>query len=649
MTSADSDSDIDAARGFDKDELATCVRVLTLLGGGASARGGGGADANDGEKGGTADDASTAGVHPLFHHKAHKQLRVALQPLLTTIAGQLGSFGRDPAAYKDAKQAKKDRNRRIMMERAADRDAKDKTRMRAERLARLAALERGHGEVLALGEAGRASDVGDVNGDVNGDVDGNGDGVEPREKAPSVPLVPDGTCSGTFHDDPLHANGGGDGTGGGDGEEETRMLNIPRQCYVCKRRYRRLHEFYGSMCPECAGVNWRKRTQTADLRGRVALVTGARVKIGYRIALKLLRCGAAVVATTRFPVDARGRFEKEPDAGDWLDRLTVVAMDLRDLPGLERLCAHLASALPRLDVVVINACQTVRRPPAYYRHLLEAEAEGARRYLGSGGWRASGLLAGVGVGVEGDGDAGVEGEAHAAGGWGENGVGLYKGAGWMAPSAAASQLELIETDSTAGAKQFPAGVLDVNGQQVDLRDKHSWTMRLGEVETPELLEVLAVNAAAPFVLNGKLRALMEQTAAMGPGENADGAPGRAFVINVSAMEGKFYRYKTANHPHTNMAKAALNMMTATAAADYAASGIYMNAVDTGWINDENPLGTAARIAKQHSFQTPIDEEDAAARCVAPVLEGIDEMLRLGKDAPVPPFGKFFKDYRESEW
>ncbi|ACO70565.1 predicted protein [Micromonas commoda] len=399
------------------------------------------------------------------------------------------------------------------------------------------------------------------------------------------------------------------------------MLNIPRQCYVCKCRYRRLHSFYGSMCPECAGVNWRKRTQTADLRGRVALVTGARVKIGYRIALKLLRCGAAVVATTRFPVDARGRFEKEPDAKDWLHRLTVVAMDLRDLPGLERLCAHLASALPRLDVIVNNACQTVRRPPAYYRHLLEAEAEGARRYLGSSRWRASGLLAGVGAG----------------------------GAGWMAPSAAASQLELIETDSIAGAKQFPAGVLDVNGQQVDLRDKHSWTMRLGEVETPELLEVLAVNAAAPFVLNGKLRALMEQTAAMGPGENADGAPGRAFVINVSAMEGKFYRYKTANHPHTNMAKAALNMMTATAAADYAASGIYMNAVDTGWINDENPLGTAARIAKQHSFQTPIDEEDAAARCVAPVLEGIDEMLRLGKDAPVPPFGKFFKDYRESEW
>jgi NAD(P)-dependent dehydrogenase (short-subunit alcohol dehydrogenase family) len=108
------------------------------------------------------------------------------------------------------------------------------------------------------------------------------------------------------------------------------------------------------------------------------------------------------------------------------------------------------------------------------------------------------------------------------------------------------------------------------------------------------------------------------------------------------MEGKFYRYKTPNHPHTNMAKAALNMMTATSAADYANDNVYMNAVDTGWINDENPMHVAARIAKEHEFQTPIDEEDAAARCVAPILEGV-------RDAAEPPFGKFFKDYAESEW
>ena len=147
----------------------------------------------------------------------------------------------------------------------------------------------------------------------------------------------------------------------------------------------------------------------------------------------------------------------------------------------------------------------------------------------------------------------------------------------------------------------------------------------------------AINAMAPFVLNARLTTLLEKSAAM------DGNSKRAaFIVNVSAMEGKFYRYKTPNHPHTNMAKAALNMMTATSAADYANDNVYMNAVDTGWINDENPMHVAARIAKEHEFQTPIDEEDAAARCVAPILEGV-------RDAAEPPFGKFFKDYAESEW
>ena len=249
------------------------------------------------------------------------------------------------------------------------------------------------------------------------------------------------------------------------------------------------------------------------------------------------------------------------------------------------------------------------------------------------------------------------------GGWRDGDADVMRGAGWMAPSAAASQLSVLPgdaLDASTAAKHFPAGALDVNGQQVDLRMKHSWTMKLGEVETPELLEVLAVNAAAPFVLNGKLRALMARTAAMGRRDvdsdqeraAADGdggecggepADARAFIVNVSAMEGKFYRHKTANHQHTNMAKAALNMMTATAAADYAADRIYMNSVDTGWINDENPLETAARIARDHAFQTPIDEEDAAARCLAPVIEG------CVPGSGTPPFGKFFKDYRESEW
>lgn len=212
----------------------------------------------------------------------------------------------------------------------------------------------------------------------------------------------------------------------------------------------------------------------------------------------------------------------------------------------------------------------------------------------------------------------------------------------MAPSAAMSQLQLLESDKDGSTKHFPEGALDINGQQVDLRTQNSWTMRLGEVETPELLEVLAVNAAAPFVLNGKLRPLMARTVARDKENGVEYPAG--FIVNVSAMEGKFYRYKTPNHPHTNMAKAALNMMTATSAQDYATEGIYVCSIDTGWINLEQPLEDAARVTAE-GFQTPIDEEDAAARVLATVFEGYAEPPEVWP----PPYGKFYKDYRESEW
>jgi NAD(P)-dependent dehydrogenase (short-subunit alcohol dehydrogenase family) len=181
--------------------------------------------------------------------------------------------------------------------------------------------------------------------------------------------------------------------------------------------------------------------------------------------------------------------------------------------------------------------------------------------------------------------------------------------------------------------------MDVNGTQIDLRGKNSWLLTLGEVSTPEVVEVLAVNTVAPTVLNARLKALMVRT------RDADAAEGRAdagrYIVNVSAMEGKFYRHKNANHPHTNMAKAALNMMTRTSGADYAKAGIYMNSVDTGWINDENPLLSAARISEENNFQTPIDEIDAASRVLDPLVSGVNGEAKL--------FGKFLKDYVESEW
>ena len=144
---------------------------------------------------------------------------------------------------------------------------------------------------------------------------------------------------------------------------------------MCKAEYRQLHAFYDALCPTCAALNYEKRFQTADLHGRVALVTGARVKIGYHAALKLLRAGATVVATTRFPHDAARRYAAEPDFADWRDRLHVHGLDLRHSPSVEIFCSQLGRELARLDLLVNNACQTVRRPPGFYEHLVAFEEQ----------------------------------------------------------------------------------------------------------------------------------------------------------------------------------------------------------------------------------------------------------------------------------
>ena len=163
-----------------------------------------------------------------------------------------------------------------------------------------------------------------------------------------------------------HAHGRDGGAGGPE-------LTEPRKCYVCKAEYRRLHPFYDQLCRACGEENHARRVATADLRGRVALVTGARVKIGYQAALLLLRAGCRVVALTRFPRDAAARYAREPDFEAWRERLAIYGVDLRHTPSVELLCRRLDTTLPRLDLQLHNACQTVRRPPGFYAHLLSAE------------------------------------------------------------------------------------------------------------------------------------------------------------------------------------------------------------------------------------------------------------------------------------
>jgi len=396
-------------------------------------------------------------------------------------------------------------------------------------------------------------------------------------------------------------------------------LNAPRKCYVCKEPYRTLHAFYDQLCPACGDENFARRTATADLRGRVALVTGARVKIGYQAAILLLRAGCRVVACTRFPRDAAARYAREPDFESWRDRLSIYGVDLRHTPSVELLCHHLDRALPRLDFQLHNACQTVRRPPGFYAHLVEREQLPAaavppeqRRLL-----------------------EGYEALRAAAGARGAAGV-----ASPALLSQAASAADLL-LPGQRGVEIFPAGVLDQDLQQVDLRTHNSWRLGLAEVPTLELLEVLLVNATAPFVMAARLKPLMLRERAAPPGTATSGDPAK-HVVMVSAMEGQFYRaHKTDRHPHTNMAKAALNMIVRTSAADYLRDAIHLNAVDTGWVTDEDPAQLAARKVEEHAFSPPLDVVDGAARIVAPIVDG----FRSGRHEA----GLFFKDYRPAAW
>jgi NAD(P)-dependent dehydrogenase (short-subunit alcohol dehydrogenase family) len=356
-----------------------------------------------------------------------------------------------------------------------------------------------------------------------------------------------------------------------------------RRCYVCLAPYRVLDAEYHALCPDCAAENVAHRFARCDLSGRRAVVTGGRTKIGFHTTLKLLRDGAEVLVTTRFPRDTARRYAAVPDAARWLPRLWVHGVDFLDLPGVLRLIDAIGERWRHLDILVNNAAQTVHRPPGYHREVRAAEREA------------------------------LHGAAAAI---------ALTGGSATPPGDVAALPAVVDA-------LFPAGRVDETGEPLDLRDANSWTLGVGEVSPREWLETQVVNAFVPFLLTGRLRPLL----------SAAPQPDR-YVVQVSAMEGSFSRYgKTSRHPHTNMAKAALNMLTRTVAAEYAAAGIYMTSVDTGWVTDERPHPgkTAQRVA---GFRPPLDVIDGAARVYDPIVRGV---------GGEPVYGVFLKDYRPVEW
>ncbi|MFC3964989.1 SDR family NAD(P)-dependent oxidoreductase [Nocardia jiangsuensis] len=376
-----------------------------------------------------------------------------------------------------------------------------------------------------------------------------------------------------------------------------------RPCYICKQRYTRVDAFYHQLCPECAARSHAKRDAGADLTGKRALLTGGRAKIGMYIALRLLRDGAHTTITTRFPNDAVRRFSAMEDSADWLHRLRIVGIDLRD-PGQVIALADDVAAQGPLDILINNAAQTVRRTAGAYSALVDAESAPL-----PSGPRPDVMTLSSGV------------QKHPT---------ALTAA--LAPELTAADVaELALVAGSATPERIARGVaIDAGGLVPDITHTNSWVQTVAEVETTELLEVQLCNSVAPFILVSRLRPAMAAAAAR-----------RKYVVNVSAMEGQFSRgYKGPGHPHTNMAKAALNMLTRTSAKEmFETDRILMTAVDTGWITDERPHHTKIRLAEE-GFHAPLDLVDGAARVYDPIVRG-----ESGDDL----YGCFLKDYEPSPW
>jgi NAD(P)-dependent dehydrogenase (short-subunit alcohol dehydrogenase family) len=291
----------------------------------------------------------------------------------------------------------------------------------------------------------------------------------------------------------------------------------------------------------------------------------------------------------------------------------LLGLDLRKYSEIESFVAHVRQRYHRVDVLINNAAQTIRYPPAFYRSLVETEQR-----------LASQNPSGQNFVVKAIGEYPFTAPSPSS---------MAHPKPDSAPSVHVDASRLLALSSLLPGEAlrddtlFPPGQVDSHGQQLDLRTQNSWILSVDEISPLELVEVQMVNAIAPFILTSQLLPLF------------DASPLSArFIVNVSSAEGQFHGYKAQHHPHTNMAKAALNMLTRTVGPTLAKKAIYMNAVDTGWVSKLGPVPS-----QNENRRIPLTTEDGAARVLDPIFSALLDPLKQ------PPSGVFFKHFAPAPW
>ena len=424
-------------------------------------------------------------------------------------------------------------------------------------------------------------------------------------------------------------------------EEKKRNLFLLPRCYMCKTKGAYFEQQKSinriiPICDQCKLLNEQKIDKTINLSGKIALITGGRIKIGYSCALRLLRCGALVIITSRFPYDCNNRFKNESDYFQWKDQIHIYGVDFRHLESVNRFISHVKEKYKKLDILINNAAQTIHRPPAYYEKISTFELNTHQLALQSSSKIYSLSYSTIKC-VDNDPfllhgkcfDSSRDNQSIITATHCNSSLTSLPPSNSPLFSSQYAMIPVLPSDNLSEdekLKLFPDNLFDEHNEPIDLRKKSSWNSTINEIHPIEMIEVQLVNSIVPSLFISNFYDLLKRT------------EDDTFIINVTSTEGQFSARKyNGHHAHTNMAKASLNMLTLSVAENMVKDRIYVNSVDTGWVTKMTPAGNQTA----RSAIAPLTPDDGAARILDPIFNALLHGIKS--------HGKLFKDFVETPW